>query len=784
MTSASYHIDDWQRALEGQGRKTRQDGDGRIRSSCPAHKGTGLNLAVRQGRDGVLATCHSRGCRFEDIRAALGFEGRRPTRDLPAGPGITTWIYTDATGTPLMAQLRQDPGKRFSMWRPAPTGGWESGGLRQRPLYRLPELAKRPAEPVLVVEGEKCADAARGAWPALVVTTWPGGASQPHLADWAPLAGRDVLVVADEDTPGRHAMRSVAVLLDGLGCSVRLALPDGDTGDDVADWLQRDGADATLEAIEELAQPFDPGTPTADESELLDEEAKARAGAFYERDEEGLGNALLALGVDVRRNVRGGTVEIRATEADRAAMLGLQPGPGGWAQFTGGAQHKMRMMLARSLKGRDGKSYWIGGESWRHRLAALIQPIDRQVDPVQAWLKSLPPWDGKERLPTMLIDALGVEDTPYTRDVSRCLLVGAVARTFEPGCQLDEIVVLIGAQGTGKSTFCRLLPPPFATWYSKVGSLEDSIQRQVEAVGNALIVEFDEMNNIADHRRAKVYLSATKDRWRAPYELQSEEQPRRWAGIGTANDEGAGVLPADASGNRRYRTVAVATPGASQEAKAAHVRAYLEKVRPLLWAEALVRYKRGEKWYTSARFEEDRDAMNQRYQRQRQDDLEEHAARLSERYANTPATHGLDDLLEELGLITPETVAKRKRSLRFKLGKALTEAQWTKRKEGTRNRWLPPALAPVDEDASARDQLRVEFAQGVVDEVPRPTRHEFRAAMQALGIHEHDPATCPECQAPRVAPGQAPLGDDGADWRCDICGNAFEPYGQCENCAP
>jgi putative DNA primase/helicase len=79
---------------------------------------------------------------------------------------------------------------------------------KPRPLYRLPDLAARPDDQVLVVEGEKAADAARRLLDGLpiVVTTWPGGAKAVRHADWSPLAGRDVVLWGDADEPGDAAM--------------------------------------------------------------------------------------------------------------------------------------------------------------------------------------------------------------------------------------------------------------------------------------------------------------------------------------------------------------------------------------------------------------------------------------------------------------------------------------------------------------------------------------------------------------------------------------------------
>jgi putative DNA primase/helicase len=79
---------------------------------------------------------------------------------------------------------------------------------RPRPLYRLDELAARPNDQVMVVEGEKAADAAQRllVGHGIIVTTWPGGAKALRHVDWSPLQGRDVLLWGDADAVGATAM--------------------------------------------------------------------------------------------------------------------------------------------------------------------------------------------------------------------------------------------------------------------------------------------------------------------------------------------------------------------------------------------------------------------------------------------------------------------------------------------------------------------------------------------------------------------------------------------------
>ena len=142
-----------------------------------------------------------------------------------------------------------------------------------RPLY---EYADRL---VVVVEGEKCADAACEVFQWHVVTTWSHGCKAWKQTNWQPLAGREVLLVADANNPGRKAMEAVAKCLHSLGCKV-LYLPEGDDGKDIADWIKADGADDVRERIEAGAKRWMP----MDWKDELAERAKTDPGAPFVQD--------------------------------------------------------------------------------------------------------------------------------------------------------------------------------------------------------------------------------------------------------------------------------------------------------------------------------------------------------------------------------------------------------------------------------------------------------------------------------------------------------------------
>jgi putative DNA primase/helicase len=96
-----------------------------------------------------------------------------------------------------------------------------------KPIYRLRELSKRPDAQVLVVEGEKTADAAAKLFPDHAVITWQGGSAAVDRVDWSVLTGRNVLLWPDNDSAGRKAMTHLkARFPDATVVSLPTSLPE------------------------------------------------------------------------------------------------------------------------------------------------------------------------------------------------------------------------------------------------------------------------------------------------------------------------------------------------------------------------------------------------------------------------------------------------------------------------------------------------------------------------------------------------------------------------------
>ena len=270
-------MQEWISALETLGKRPKQS-QGRTMALCPAHADTDRSLSVKESDGKVLVKCFA-GCTFDEIRDALGIskpsgppppirrrekpEPEEPPKPqpLPTGPEFTTYLYTDAADTPLLAVVRHDQGggrKRFIQFTPAAGDLWLPGGLKdERPLFHLPSLQRKGL--IAVVEGEKCVLACETAWPKQLTTCWAGGTNTWNRTDWEPLRGREVSLVADADSPGRKAMRELAYYLDTeMDCVVWLALPEGDGKDDVADWLEQDGVEATAARLKDLLELYVP----------------------------------------------------------------------------------------------------------------------------------------------------------------------------------------------------------------------------------------------------------------------------------------------------------------------------------------------------------------------------------------------------------------------------------------------------------------------------------------------------------------------------------------------
>lgn len=136
-----------------------------------------------------------------------------------AGKPAHAYIYRDAAGVPVLIANRYEPPARGKFFLPYDVARGEWKAPTSRPLYQLDRLtAAAPDDLVLLVEGEKCADALAGL--GFLATTSFGGAKALAKTDLAPLAGRRVAIWPDHDAPGRTYAEQAEAALAALGCTV------------------------------------------------------------------------------------------------------------------------------------------------------------------------------------------------------------------------------------------------------------------------------------------------------------------------------------------------------------------------------------------------------------------------------------------------------------------------------------------------------------------------------------------------------------------------------------
>lgn len=223
--------------------------------------------------------------------------------------------------------------------------------------------------------------------------------------------------------------------------------------------------------------------------------------------------------------------------------------------------------------------------------AVMLAMLECSRHPIREYLLSLV-WDGVKRVDTLFVDYLGAEDTEYTRTVTRKALLGAVARIMSPGCKHDHMLVLVGPQGSRKSTTLAKLGK---NWFS------DSLytvngKEAYEQLQGFWIIEMGEMaaTRKAELEQIKQFISKQSDSYRAAYARRTQEHPRQCAFFGTTNDD---EFLRDPTGGRRFWPVTVTDKGRE-------TGDYLtDDVIDQVWAEVMVRYNAGEVWYLDEKIE-------------------------------------------------------------------------------------------------------------------------------------------------------------------------------------
>ncbi len=550
-----------------------------------------------------------------------------PNRGLPA----MKWAYKDANGQLLGYIYRfntSDGGKETLPltycknentnkydWR------WMQWAEPNRPLYGLDRLASNPNDWVLLVEGEKCADAPVDMLKGAVVS-WPGGSKAIEKCDWSPLAGRKIYAWADCDA--QREKLSKAEKEAGADPLSKPLLPEH----------EQPGMKAMLRIKEKLLA-LDPAT----EFNLVDiplPEVKPSGWDVADAIDEGMdASALLSFILNVRTQsepaAKGEKQESTPNSADAGGKKRERPdwyyylltknngeivpclanvvdilekderwkGVIGYDEF-GQRVVKLKQPPYWNQKGDVGewdaqddartamwitKLYRFSASAAMVAEAVEVMARDNVINPPKDWLKSLK-WDGVNRVDRWMLDFMGVKSTEYSRRVARWFFMGMVKRVFEPGCKFDYCLVLEGSQGRRKSSALAAIG---GEWYGDT-DLDLHSKDSLSALRGKMLYEFSELGSVAkaEATKQKSFLSRQVDEYRPVYGRREIRAPRQLIFSGTTNEW---EWNKDPTGGRRFWPVSV-----EEEIDVEG----LKQIREQLFAEAVVMVEQGLRYWPTS----------------------------------------------------------------------------------------------------------------------------------------------------------------------------------------
>lgn len=453
------------------------------------------------------------------------------------------------------------------------------------PLYNGMELLnpENSHVRVIVVEGEKTAEALVGADSA-IVTTWAGGTDNVRNVSWFELRGRDVTLCPDYDNAGVSAMEVIGNILRAEGCRVRIV-----PGEAVASALGVNSPPKGWDVADVIAEPEVIARAILDEAEKGGDVDEAPPFFTNTKGETkpSAANALLAIE---------GATELGIVFNDDVKLVGYRTAPpwrGGGEGFDPMRDEDV-IRLMYYLKHKHGVDFPRQGV-----LEGLLATAAKSsFSPWTDWLDGLK-WDGEPRIDNVF-GAIGCtvpeggDEGRYMRFCSQYIFTGVVSRLYRPGIQMDMMPVLEGRQGIGKSRFIKTLAGMFTPGvdHSSYVSLDLGLlagngfgQKDAQMmISGSVFVEVEELSQIdnTDVNTVKRIVSVQSDKFRPPYGATMKEYWRRCMLIGTTNRTD---YLRDDTGNRRFLPVSLNCVDAEMD------MVWLLDNREQLFAEAVCRFR-------------------------------------------------------------------------------------------------------------------------------------------------------------------------------------------------
>lgn len=311
--------------------------------------------------------------------------------------------------------------------------------------------------------------------------------------------------------------------------------------------------------------------------------------------------------------------------------------------------HDASKFMPRRLRDTDAAMYvahleLLGIQTSKEVVHDFLQEIAERnvINPPRDFFESMR-WDSRPRLDTWLTYYLGAEKQPreYLAIVGSKWLIGAVSRIYEPGKKFDHVLILEGEQGLQKTTAFKVL----STFHSEAYFLEFSgdvaLKDSLMQMQGKLIVEMAELASMLKknslQEEMKAFITREVDEYRRPYGKSMAKRPRMFVLGATTNNTNMDEYLYDPTGGRRYLPVGCE-----------HIDLdALREDAPQLWAEAVHRYKAGERTWLDK--DEAQLAGVQQKERKSQEALLPRVERALEIIVGESGDITVDKLLDRMG---------------------------------------------------------------------------------------------------------------------------------------
>lgn len=223
--------------------------------------------------------------------------------------------------------------------------------------------------------------------------------------------------------------------------------------------------------------------------------------------------------------------------------------------------------------------------------SALMEVFDKnKYNPIIDYLNGVV-WDGQKRVESLFIDLLDADDTTLNRYMTKIWFIAAVKRIMEPGSKFDNMIVLQGEQGIGKSAICDLI----SLNYSNNVSLNEIGNRDlINKLNRTWIGVVDELDSFSKKEMSniKTFISNTKDTARLAFGKNAETYPRHCVFIGSTNDT-AFLRDNTSVAERRFWVIKCNKTSKDSKVFDVLTKDYINQ----LWAEAMHYYKENPNMY-------------------------------------------------------------------------------------------------------------------------------------------------------------------------------------------